>query len=204
VGSVKEREIESALKALSIGITKGIRLFRYMDETEYLIKQYVYFIQQGDDGPIKVGTAHNVEKRLADLQIASPHKLNLRLTVNGDASVEYKFHCIFKKSGIRGEWFHPSSALLRFIRAANEGKPIGWLRTLREFGLSAKDLGITARGRGTNPRSKGLNPRALGTNPLAVEKNGIMVCKHGVNIKVHICQDCVLAEELTLEGTRIA
>jgi hypothetical protein len=77
----------------------------------------VYFIQVGDDGPIKIGcTAGSPLVRLQVLQTASPHELRLigakwvtRLLT------EAVVHARFEHLRIRGEWFSSDSELLEFI-----------------------------------------------------------------------------------------
>jgi Meiotically up-regulated gene 113 len=74
---------------------------------------YVYFVQQGDDGPIKIGRAANVERRLGQLRVANPQPLRLLATIEGDIEAELKQR--FKKLRISGEWFKPAEELRTFI-----------------------------------------------------------------------------------------
>jgi len=82
---------------------------------------WVYFIQAKSGGPIKIGKAANVRRRLKALQSASPEKLKIL----GATRVlsEPEVHRMFWKERIRGEWFEPSPALLRFIDAVREFRP---------------------------------------------------------------------------------
>lgn len=71
---------------------------------------YVYFIQVADDGPIKIGVAWNVPKRLRALQSANPDELCLIDTVRcaskkAAQTLEQKLHQQFRDFRIRGEWF---------------------------------------------------------------------------------------------------
>lgn len=77
--------------------------------------QFVYFIQCGDAGPIKIGIAQNVERRLADLEIASPYPLRLLGVVSGGQEREGELHRRFASQILKGEWFSPSSELLGYI-----------------------------------------------------------------------------------------
>lgn len=80
---------------------------------------WVYFIQRGDDGPIKVGYTTHPEVRLARLQIANPETLYLRAAVRvRERAVEVALHKTFARHHIRGEWFHPHSDLLDVIARA--------------------------------------------------------------------------------------
>ena len=87
----------------------------------------IYFIQMGDDGPIKIGTTKNhINGRLRALQSASPYKLNLLfLFKNYPKSyiTEGSIHKKFKKNRLEGEWFYPSKEVLdyiEFLRNRNE------------------------------------------------------------------------------------
>lgn len=75
----------------------------------------VYFIQCGDEGPIKIGKSTNVESRLQSLQGASPYKLNLLAWFLGVSADETRLHELFAKHRMRGEWFEPSEDIYRYI-----------------------------------------------------------------------------------------
>lgn len=80
---------------------------------------YVYFVQQGKDGPIKIGKAKNPRSRLSDLQVSSPFKLVPRLLVC-DQDLERRFHEMFSRLYIRGEWFNPGNHLTEYISHARK------------------------------------------------------------------------------------
>lgn len=76
----------------------------------------VYFVQTASsEGPIKIGMAQNIARRLGTLQTAHPWKLTLLLWIEGDRGVERDLHWKFKQDRINGEWFMPSDALLNYI-----------------------------------------------------------------------------------------
>lgn len=78
---------------------------------------FVYFIQVGDDGPIKIGLAKNIDRRLAELQSASPYELFVIgfVRTRTPLDTEQYFHCLFREHRIRGEWFEPAREILNFI-----------------------------------------------------------------------------------------
>ena len=80
-------------------------------------KEYIYFIQQGDDGPIKVGYSTNPEKRLKTLSTASPHSLHLLKVVEGDETLEKRIHTRFAEIRLGGEWLQATQDLLDFIES---------------------------------------------------------------------------------------
>ncbi|MDH4263942.1 MAG: GIY-YIG nuclease family protein [Spirochaetia bacterium] len=75
------------------------------------LKMFVYFIQCGKKGPIKVGVANNVDERLSTLQTGCPIKLIFIHKFNVDGNdmqaynIESHIHKILKKQRIYGEWF---------------------------------------------------------------------------------------------------
>jgi hypothetical protein len=75
---------------------------------------YVYFIRMGDDGPIKIGKAHDPAKRLFSLQTGNPLELKMLLLVR-NSELEPAFHEKFWDYRIRGEWFYPDESLEDFI-----------------------------------------------------------------------------------------
>ena len=71
---------------------------------------YIYFIRMDLRGPIKIGVAKNVEKRLADLQCASPYDLSLITKVECGSrrrayELERQLHKMYGYKRMRGEWF---------------------------------------------------------------------------------------------------
>ena len=79
--------------------------------------RYVYFIQSGESGPIKIGETNNPSVRLATHQIGSAERLRMlsapetRPTLN-----ERSLHAAFAKHRLHGEWFAPADEILRVAR----------------------------------------------------------------------------------------
>jgi hypothetical protein len=96
---------------------------RYIQEPFYRRAQgFVYFIQAGESGPIKIGFSSDPKMRFGALQTAHHETLRLVATMPGTESDEAKMHKRFKKSRIRGEWFRPSHYLMRLIRDLKDGR----------------------------------------------------------------------------------
>jgi hypothetical protein len=97
---------------------------------------YVYLVQQLDgsgSGPMKIGVARDFRKRMAGLQVASPHELAIRSVILGNREVEAAMHDKFRHLRMRGEWFTGSREILdEFDRiAAMLGAE--WLGAVREL-----------------------------------------------------------------------
>ena len=76
----------------------------------------IYFIQVENNGPIKIGTAVDPEKRLNNLQIGNHKKLNLIAVIPGKSGLESKIHRDLKGFRRDGEWFNPTTEVLDYIR----------------------------------------------------------------------------------------
>lgn len=75
----------------------------------------IYFIQESDDGDIKIGYSDNPERRIRELQTGSPKQLNLLAVIEGEKSDETELHKLFKKLNTRGEWFSPDTEIFLYI-----------------------------------------------------------------------------------------
>jgi hypothetical protein len=67
--------------------------------------RFVYFIQDGENGPVKIGLSNEPDKRISKLQTGNPRELFLRHVIPGDRAVENQLHKRFEPARIRGEWF---------------------------------------------------------------------------------------------------
>lgn len=77
-------------------------------------KGFVYFIRAGDF--IKIGFSDDPRKRLAALQSAHPHLLEMIGFMPGTMDDEYRIHCIFGLLHVRGEWFNDDPSIREFLR----------------------------------------------------------------------------------------
>lgn len=76
---------------------------------------YVYFIQIGDSGDIKIGYTNNIKKRLKELQTGSPKKLKLLGYIDGGRTKEQELHSQFKQYRVNGEWFRLHQEIVDYI-----------------------------------------------------------------------------------------
>lgn len=83
-----------------------------------MAEQFVYFIQAGEGGPIKIGTAISPEKRLKQHQTSSHDTLVLLGVRPGDCGLEAELHHRFCEHRLRGEWFAPHPAILQEIASS--------------------------------------------------------------------------------------
>lgn len=75
--------------------------------------EFVYFIQAGDDGPVKIGITRDPKKRLSYLQVGNHLPLRLiGLWPAADSEEEAFLHSYLEGERIRGEWYKPTTAVL--------------------------------------------------------------------------------------------
>lgn len=90
----------------------------------------IYFIKPVSSfGPVKIGTTSlPVERRLAQLQSASPLMLEVAAACAGHAGHEALLHREFARFRLHGEWFIAAAPVLEAIKVARAGgKPAaGW------------------------------------------------------------------------------
>ncbi len=79
---------------------------------------YVYFIQAGDGGPVKIGWTRVLLRRLGNLQTGNHQKLRVIGWFGGSQADEATVHGYFSPDCIRGEWFDWSMGLEWFARSA--------------------------------------------------------------------------------------
>lgn len=77
---------------------------------------YVYFVQAGEGGPLKIGHTINPGTRLSALQTACSEPVNVLGLIEGDLRRERRIHRALAAHRRTGEWFDPSPAVLGFAR----------------------------------------------------------------------------------------
>ena len=85
--------------------------------------RFIYIITADElQGIFKIGLTNDIERRLLDMQTASPYTLYaLRsYTVSNAVAVEIMLHAFFHKKRLRGEWFRLHEADLKYIDEAME------------------------------------------------------------------------------------
>jgi hypothetical protein len=66
---------------------------------------FVYFIREGDDGPVKIGHAINPVKRMESFQCGNSHELHIAAVIYGSHMEESDLHGYWGRARVRGEWF---------------------------------------------------------------------------------------------------
>jgi len=72
----------------------------------------VYFIRQGQDGPVKIGFATNARYRLSGLQTGHSEELSIIRLLEGSKDDEARLHRRFQHCRLGGEWFEFDDAML--------------------------------------------------------------------------------------------
>lgn len=80
---------------------------------------FVYFVESGVGGPVKIGWSQDVERRVTELQTANAMPLRLLGKIPGRMCDEGRLHERFAHLRMEAEWFQNSSEILEFL--ANAG-----------------------------------------------------------------------------------
>ena len=115
------------------------------------MKAYVYVIQAGLCGPVKIGWAVDPVLRLRGFQTS--HFLELRLIASQQFSsrslaqaVEADLHKEFSKYRIRGEWFRPEGELEQMLFKVSTGETLSYFTELNRQVESIGDIAYQIRG----------------------------------------------------------
>ena len=103
---------------------------------------FVYLIQEGQDGPVKIGWARDPQDRLERMQTGNSRVLRLVCSFPGGIGHERALHREFAAHHIRGEWFEPAPELLALVKSlgaassrARRSRPQTQVERLRAPGL---------------------------------------------------------------------
>lgn len=113
----------------------------------------IYFIQAGDDGPIKIGvTSGAVTKRLKQIQTTAPQPLKIIGEVDGKRQHESAIHKKLAEFGLRGEWFSPTPEVRSFISSVLEAQrlPEDLIQVVAKKSMRVMFVS-EFKGRGINP-----------------------------------------------------
>lgn len=77
---------------------------------------FVYFVQRGEDGPIKIGWSQDVTRRIGELQVANAERLFLLGAIPGTMKDETKTHKRFIHLRINAEWFQSCEEIVEYVR----------------------------------------------------------------------------------------
>ena len=91
---------------------------------------FVYAIQAGDDGPIKIGWAFDPRFRLAELQTGNAAELRIIGVVEADRMLERALHVRLRPYRLRGEWFKACPEVFEALRDEGFGNGRSDLRLL--------------------------------------------------------------------------
>ena len=117
--------MERGDKARDLAVTRGKR--RNIDPVR-LLRMFrpffpkpagvagIYFLQAGESGPVKIGMAGDIWKRVRALQLAHYEDLHIRGHIadwrwGNYAWAEQVLHARFVQHRIRGEWFSPAKEI---------------------------------------------------------------------------------------------
>lgn len=100
----------------------------------------VYFIQEGHDGPVKIGQTKGwAGHRVTAMQCGNHRRLQvLGIIENQPASAEADWHVRFAEVRLSGEWFMPTAALIDAVIKESKAPDSSW-GTLSTTKLKTRD-----------------------------------------------------------------
>lgn len=81
-------------------------------------RQWYVYIVRAARGPIKIGMARDVKRRVIALQTTAAKRLRLLHHEAGDGKVERAAHKRLAAHRLTGEWFSPHPEVLQFVEIA--------------------------------------------------------------------------------------
>lgn len=97
----------------------------------------VYFIQAGENGPVKIGFTESLVKRFDKMRVDCPMPLRVLHWVAGNKATEAAFHARWDEARVRGEWFKP---LREIVEGDFDGERLPVPAGLRCLDLMPLDL----------------------------------------------------------------
>lgn len=99
----------------------------------------VYFIRAGDNGPVKIGTSEDADRRLRNLQMSHWSELRLIRQIPGSFIEERWLHWYFAINHLRSEWFVYCPQMLTIVPTVNDGNieahPLAKYRSSRGWSI---------------------------------------------------------------------
>jgi len=83
----------------------------------------VYFLRRREGGPIKIGYTGHASARTRQRVAQTYHDTEVQVLAEGPAcaATDRALRAHFAASKIRGEWFHPTPALMELVHAVGDG-----------------------------------------------------------------------------------
>lgn len=120
----------------------SFRLRRHSGARSMARQGFVYAIQQGDSGPVKIGFVNrrsNIEDRMRALQSGSAHALRLLGYSRGSLAHENAAHAALSDCRMSGEWFRPTRIVMRFVELMTIQELARAIATIESMGSTGAD-----------------------------------------------------------------
>lgn len=127
--------------------------------------RWVYFVEAIGTGRVKVGETDDVNRRLVQLQVSCPYKLNLLGTIPENVVKEKDVKLAFKRFHIRGEWFEYSDLVRRATGMLvgedqlKRSSSVRWIQNVVQRERRVHDSRTSTRQRVERPKTEYLEVR---------------------------------------------
>ena len=91
---------------------------------------WIYFVQAGQKGPIKVGFTGDFLNRFMVLQTGNHEDLRAKCLFPGGRDDETAIHLMLRKTRVRGEWYRESSAMRKIFKGKSREPAISFQKAL--------------------------------------------------------------------------
>lgn len=85
---------------------------------------------------LKLVSQPSITKRMVNVQVGNPHKIEVLHTINTSEEearkIESQIHALFKRTHLNGEWFHANQFMVDFIQHIKEngyGSHLSWIES---------------------------------------------------------------------------
>lgn len=115
----EEREEAAAQNRAAFEKSQAAAEVRREEQRRLRERRWIYFVQVGAAGPVKIGCTRDVTKRISSLQTGHPERLVLLGCFEGTTRDERELHERFHAHRLTGEWFRPAPEILSQAAACN-------------------------------------------------------------------------------------
>lgn len=88
---------------------------------------WLYFIQAGESGPVKIGISETPLRRMANMQVGNHERLRLIAVARVPIDAESDLHARLFEHHVHGEWFRPATAVIEIAQAYEARGHRPWL-----------------------------------------------------------------------------
>lgn len=110
------RRLTERIRQAAREVNVASALARRADRSEKRKPSFLYLMQMGENGPVKIGVAVDVEARRRTLSTAAPWPIRVLYALPNMAHREREMHDRLRHHRLNGEWFEPIPEIFDWFR----------------------------------------------------------------------------------------